>query len=529
MKKKVLAAILAVAMAGLSLTGCGSDAGSSSSSSGGQAQTESGGQGEAGAGSEDAGQESAEVEEIVFAYMTQNNIPEAADMQRIEDLVNAYTIEKINTKVDLVVFSNADYMNQVNLMLASGEQLDIFRALGTSHLPYIKDGTALDITEYFDDELKEAKEVFYHDEFLNPTSVNGRVYGINCMGSNYIPGGFTYRSDITDELGIDMSQVKKTEDLTAVFEKVKAAYPDMIIIDPNRANDNFGNYLGKVAYIDPLGDNIQAPVSGVAYQKEPTVVNMYETEDFVNVCNLARDWYNAGYYASDAATSTATTAELFMSGNCFGTFCGLGNPKIAAQYTTNYGYSFENVQVTESMIWADSTGAWMVNSASKAPAAACKFLNLLYTDAYLDNLIVYGEEGVDYVLDENGCAVAPEGYTDLNSVAYTCNMNYHYWGNKWITLPVPGGLIGEENEAQIAKNYAGEHSVYYGFLFDFSDLQAEYTACQNIVNEYKKSLWVGAGDVESTINEMNDRLYAAGMDKLIAEKQKQLDEWLSQQ
>lgn len=254
---------------------------------------------------------------------------------------------------------------------------------------------------------------------------------------------------------------------------------------------------------------------------------MYETEDFVNICNLARDWYNAGYYASDAATSTATTAELFMSGNCFGTFCGLGNPKIAAQYTTNYGYSFENVQITESMIWADSTGAWMVNSASKAPAAACKFLNLLYTDAYLDNLIVYGEEGVDYVLDENGCAVAPEGYTDLNSVAYTCNMNYHYWGNKWITLPVPGGLIGEENEAQIAKNYAGEHSVYYGFLFDFSDLQAEYTACQNIVNEYKKSLWVGAADVESTINEMNDRLYAAGMDKLIAEKQKQLDEWLS--
>ena len=39
------------------------------------------------------------------------------------------------------------------------------------------------------------------------------------MGSNYVPGGFTYREDITEKLGIDMSQVTKPEDLTEVFAK----------------------------------------------------------------------------------------------------------------------------------------------------------------------------------------------------------------------------------------------------------------------------------------------------------------------
>ncbi len=535
MKKRRISVIFTAAiMAGMILGGCGSegsgqsDAGSGNTDSAGQINEDSA-LSQADTPTESAeSADSGETAEIVFAYMTQNNIPEAADLQRIEDLINAYTVEKINTKVDLVLFSNADYMNQVNLMLASGEQVDLFQAYATSHLPYIQDGTALDITGYLDNELKETKETIY-DGFLKPTTVDGKVYGILNMGSNYVPGGFTYRSDIAEELGIDMSKVSSPQDLEEVFAAVKEAYPDMIIIDPNRSNALFETYLGKIADIDPLGGDITSSFSGVAYQDDPTVVNMFETQDFIDLCNLTHSWYEKGYFASDAATTTATTAELLMSGNCFGTFCGLGNPKIAAQYTTNYGHSFDNVQISDSLVWAGSNNAWMVNSSCENPSAACKFMNLLYTDAYLDNLLVYGEEGVDYVLNEEGFAVAPEGYTDLNSVGYTDNMNYYFWGNKWLTYPVPGGLNAEEAEAQMALNYAGKLSSYYGFLFDFSDLQAEYTACQNIANECKKALWVGAVDVQQTLDEMNERLNAAGMDKLMESKQAQLDEWLSQQ
>lgn len=524
MKKRVLAAFLAALMAGSVLAGCGSGSSDSSDSSSSESSDSS-----QEADSEDsASEETGEVDEIVFAYMTQNNIPEAAELQRIEDLINEYTEEKINTKVDLVIFSNSDYVNQVNLMLASGEQLDIFQAYATPHLPYIQDGTALDITDYFEDELKETAETVY-DGFLKPTTVDGRIYGIVNMGSNYVPGGFTYRSDIADELGLDMSQVTSVEALEEVFAAVHEAYPDMIVIDPNRSNALFETYLGKIACLDPLGGDITYPFSGVAYQDDPTVINAFETSDFIELCNLTHSWYEKGYYASDAATTTATTAELLMSGNCFGTFCGLGNPMIAKQYSTNYGHDFDNVQISDSLVWSSGNNAWMVNSASEAPSAACKFLNLLYTDKYLDNLLIYGEEGVDYVLNEDGFAVAPEGYTDLNSVAYTNNMNYYFWGNKWLAYPVVGGQDAEAAAAQMELNYAGELSAYYGFIYDYSELSAEYTACQNIIDEYKKALWVGAVDVEATLDEMNERLLAAGMDKLMELKQTQLDEWLAQQ
>ena len=57
------------------------------------------------AGESEIETDSGEVDEIVFAYFTQNNIPETSELQRIEDLLNEYTVEKINTKVHLAVFS----------------------------------------------------------------------------------------------------------------------------------------------------------------------------------------------------------------------------------------------------------------------------------------------------------------------------------------------------------------------------------------------------------------------------------------
>lgn len=172
MKKKILAILMATLTVGSLLSGCGG------------AQS-----GDANGNQESSKQESSDSEEpaeVVFAYMTQNNIPESSELERIQNLINDYTVDKINTKVKLVLFSNSDYMNQVNLMLASGEQIDLFQSLNTPHLKYMKDGTALDITAYLDDELKETKEIVY-DKFLEPTTIEGKTYGIMNMGSAYLP------------------------------------------------------------------------------------------------------------------------------------------------------------------------------------------------------------------------------------------------------------------------------------------------------------------------------------------------------
>lgn len=467
-------------------------------------------------------------EKIVFAYMTQNNIPEEMDRLRIQKLINEWTIPNINVEVELALFSNADYTTQTTLMLASGEQLDLFRSHNTPNIRYIKDGTALDITEYMSTYLKETADILY-PKFLEQVKYEGRIFGIFPMGSNYVPKGWCYRSDIIQELGIDLSGVHNVYDLTAIFEQVKKAYPDMIIIDSNRADGIFEAILCMGHHIDGLGEGTMANISGVVRENDPTIINIYESEEFREACELTRSWYEAGYFAKDAATTTATAAELLMSGNCFSIFVGLGNPQISKQYSNNYGYPFDNIVISDTYQGSATDNAWMINSMSEHPEAAAKFMNLLYTNEYIDNLLVYGEEGVDYVWDEaHEYVVAPQGYAALNDVRYTCNMNYYYWGNKWLTYRVPGGLTQEQADENMRQNYEDVNfSKYYGFLFDYSDLEAEYAACKNIVNEYKKALWTGGLDINIALDEMNKKLYNSGLQSLIDSKQKQMDEWIS--
>ena len=143
--------------------------------------------------------------------------------------------------------------------------------------------------------------------------------------------------------------------------------------------------------------------------------------------------------------------------------------------------------------------------------------------------MIYGEDGVDYQLNEDGFVVSPEGFESLNDVAYTNNQNYYLWGNKWIAYPVVGGLNEEESKEKKKKNYDVKLSNYYGFSYDYESLQAEYTACLNIVKEYEKALWLGAVEVDQTLEELNKRLYAAGLQKLMDAKQEQLDAWIAQQ
>ncbi len=470
----------------------------------------------------------ADTEKIVFAYMTQNNIPQEADRLRIQKRINEWTVPNIGVEVELVIFSNSDYMTQVTLMLASGEQVDLFRAQGTPNLRFINDGTALDLTPYLDNELKGCVEVLYPHHIDLCTS-EGKVYGIREMGSLYVPKGWTYRTDIIEELGIDLSDVHTVYDLTPVFAKVKEAYPDMILIDNTRADGIFEALVTCTDHFDGLGEGTMANISGVAREGDPTVVNVYETPEYRAACELSRSWYEAGYFAKDAATTTATAAELLMSGNCLSIFVGLGNPQIAKQYSNNYGYPFANIPISPSFATSGDNGAWFISSMSKHPSAAAKFLNLLYTNEYVDNLLVYGEEGVDYVWDaEHAFVIPPEGYAALNDVPYTCNMNYYFWGTKWITYRVPGGLTAEEAAENKRQNYEDvSFSDYYGFMFDYSEYEAEYTACKNIVNEYKKALWTGSLDVDTALKEMNTKLYASGLQSLLDAKQAQLDKFMS--
>ena len=149
-----------------------------------------------------------------------------------------------------------------------------------------------------------------------------------------------------------------------------------------------------------------------------------------------------------------------------------------------------------------------------------KFLNLWFSDEELGNLISYGIEGEHYVLDENGMGKYLEG-KDATTCAYhlgasISNINRIRWESE---NPEYAELLVESNTN--AKKSAG-----LGFGFDTANVTNEITQLDNVCSKYQIGLESGALDPEKYLPEFNAALKDAGIETVIAEKQKQLDAFL---
>ena len=74
-------------------------------------------------------------------------------------------------------------------------------------------------------------------------------------------------------------------------------------------------------------------------------------------------------------------------------------------------------------------------------------------------------------------------------------------------------------------NQNAQKSAASGFTFDTTNVATEITSVQNVYDEYQKSIEFGFLDPATSIDEMNAKMNKAGLDKIIAEKQAQLDAW----
>ena len=64
-----------------------------------------------------------------------------------------------------------------------------------------------------------------------------------------------------------------------------------------------------------------------------------------------------------------------------------------------------------------------------------------------------------------------------------------------------------------------------GYCFNYEGVSAQYSAVTAVITQYIPSINCGTLDPNSNLPEFQKALKAAGIDEIIAENQKQLDEW----
>src|SRR5690606_3285481 len=329
--------------------------------------------------------------------------------------------------------------------------------------------------------------------------------------------GILYRKDVAERLGLDMDSVRTVADLEPIFARVKAE-TDMVPLFLRDGETFATHYMSN---LDFLGD---AKIDGVIPKdgSDTTVRSMLETPRDLDMLAITRDFYKKGYINPDSATTKTFTTDALRSGQYFAVVASLkpGKDKeteLAAGLVGKLGQIPLNAATVTTAV---TTGAMLAISAtSENPEKAMAFINLLHTDKEVVNLLNFGIEGVHYT--RNGNIISPTERTKNYAPDVAWQFGNQYLNYIWES---ESPTKWEEFEAF---NEQGVRSPAFGFSFDSRPVEAEVAAVFTIMIQYRTLLESGSVDPDEVVPEFLRAAKAAGLDAIIAEKQRQLDRFLA--
>lgn len=514
-KKSMLMLLILILSMSMVLAACGGN--KQSSSSGNNSSSSNKGSGNSNA-SNDGGSAAAELDfvELTFTYPGTKQ----KDHDKIMGEINSYLKEKINANIDIQPIEWGQWDQKVNLMVASREPMDIyFTAAWSNYSVNVSKGAFLALDDLLaNTEAGQSIVNSLDPAFLEGSKINNKNYGIPTNKELASGGGIVYRSDIAEELGLDFSNVKTIHDLGPILEQVKQAKPEMIPLFALPGDFVNAHFL---ANWDFLGDN---NVPGVIRKdrNDTTVKPRFDYPEYMENLKTARKYFLAGYINEDATTTTLSSQDALKNGNVFMTVQPL-KPGKDAELASATGLTgkLQQLELTERTIATTETAGSMlaISSTSENPERALMFINLLHTDKYLNNLLNFGLEGEHY--SRNGEIISPSekqaDYAPGAAWMFGSQFLNYVWDSedpqKW--------------EQFREFNNAGHPSPALGFTFNSEPVKTEVAAVVNIRQEYDDALETGAVDPEEIVPQYIEKLKAAGLDKIIEEKQRQFDEFLA--
>lgn len=465
--------------------------------------------------SSESGDAVPEVNMVLFS----GSVPK--DLKIVEDEINKLTMEKINVKIKLTPINIGNYVQQTNLMLSSNEKVDLM--LVASFFGYTSQaakGQLLPLDDLVDKYGPDIKKVMDKD-YLNASKVAGKLYAVPTQRDMASASGIMMRKDLVEKYNIDVNKIKTLDDVESVLKMIKDNEKDITPLVPS----NPGQQPTMIYnWFDRLGDGL-----GVLpkYDNNLKVVNLYETDEYAEYVEKMRKWQNEGLLMKNPGTNTETGANLVKSNVGFSYLSPL-KPGVDSQESKNTQMHMVSASLGEpvSTTFGVTTMMWGIPQSSKIPEAAMKFLNLMYQDKELVNLLSWGIEGKHYEKVSETLVKYPEG-VDATNNGYNLNMNFAM-GNSFLSYIFEGSDPNLWNQTD-EFNKSAIKSKALGFNFDSSQVKTEVTAVTNVVNKYTIGLENGVLDPEMELPKFIKELKAAGIDKIIAEKQKQLDEWAKTQ
>jgi putative aldouronate transport system substrate-binding protein len=434
------------------------------------------------------------------------------DNDEVEAELNKYLKDKINASVKMNVFDWGSYDQKLKLMIASNEEFDIcFTSSWTNnYTANVARGAFVELDTMMDKVAPKLKQVI-DPAFFNGIKVNEKVYAVPTNKELPHQWGVLLQKKYVDKYNIDVEKIKSYKDLEAVLQVIKEKEPSLYPMDHG--------------FVADLWDNMGVDNSPGVVKYDTTdfkVFNKWETPEMASYLQDMRRWYQAGYFRRDVLNVKDFNADM-NAGKVFASSQSL-KPGKDAEMTRSSGIEWVQAPLYPAYASTRDTQTAMqaISINSKNQERALMFLELLNTDKYVNNLVNFGIENKHYVKKSDNVIDFPAG-VDAKSSTYNPGISWAFanqfinylWSNedpkKW------------DNYKQF--NSSAIVSKAMGFNFDSEPVKNELAACAAVRTEFEDALTNGVIDPADGLSKMISKLKAAGADKVIAEQQKQLDQW----
>jgi putative aldouronate transport system substrate-binding protein len=257
------------------------------------------------------------------------------------------------------------------------------------------------------------------------------------------------------------------------------------------------------------------------------VVPVEQTPMFKEAVQLAKKWYDAGIIDKNAMSEK--NVQLFENAKAF-SVRGLGENLYQKENFTDKTAEAAGVELYPNKKFARDSqmnNAIAINKNAANPERMMMFMELLSTDKSVYDLFMYGIKDKTYSVNDKGVVGFAPG-EDPSKPLWQNWSSWGFWRTNLYSDTVTRPLSAVQKTQAFATRPTIVQSPIAGFVPVPDAIKTELAQRDQIESEQGRLLLAGVvkGDVDQAVNDYIAKQKTAGIDKITAETQKQVDAFL---
>ncbi|OAS14907.1 ABC transporter substrate-binding protein [Paenibacillus oryzisoli] len=451
--------------------------------------------------------------------------PKPADYDLVFGEINKVLKQKVNATLETEFLDWSDWKQKYPLKFAANEDFDlVFTANWASYADQANKGGFLELTDASLSKYAPLTWKAMDKVKWDQARVKSKVY--------MVP--YNIANEYKEKLVIYREDLREKYNLPPITDAASYAKFTDAIVKNEKGTTPFGPTLGSMHALDtPLlvQKNNWKMIDGTPFafsigDATGKVFNVYDTPEFKELLTYYKNLADNGAWMRDVLTYKGSQSEDFKSGKIASyshtLSSGVSSVSAVKSVHPDWKVGIADIAPDSKKTTAISTQNGMaIHATSKSPERSLMVLDLLQNDKQLHDLMMYGIDGTHYT------AVGSDQFTKSDKFG-----SFNTFTN-W-SFQSPLNRI-ETTYPQVAKDIENKwksqvtHFKLETFVFDNSKVVNEVSNVSNVMTRYGLPLEYGlVKETDKGLADLQSQLKAAGVEKVQAEVQNQINTFLAE-